>query len=701
MRLSNFVLTHLEPILQEWEKFAVTLVPASQKANQLMLRDDVKSILETIAADLALPESDQHQAEKSKGKHAQKNTSAANHGTERLASGFSLVAVMAEYRALRASVTRLWEEAHSNKPQPATGFNDLIRFNEAIDQAISESVESYSNAKEYQTRVFDTILSSSPDLSYTFDLKGRFAYANQALIELLGLALDEIVGKNFFDLDFSAAAELQGQIQQVIKTKNQVRGEISYAGGGAEEEFYDYIFVPVLTKRGRVEAVVGTARNVTERKASEEKNWKRANYDLVTGLPNRRLFGDRLVQALKHAERSSSQIALLFIDLDRFKEVNDTFGHEAGDHLLQLVANRLRSCVREANTVARLGGDEFTVILQDLPDAGHVEIVAAKILKELATPFQVNNDTLHLSGSIGITLCPQDARSAEQLIKHADQAMYVAKNEGRNRFHFYASSPEQSAGPGRQLISDLRVALPQQQFVVFYQPILEIATGRIIKAEALLRWNHPERGLMLPEQFIGPAEEAGLMNEIGHWIFTEAALHSRLWSALLGKPFPISINMTPKQFRDLAQTSQWGAHIKSLGLATHSISVDIKEGVLLNDTADVSDRIGALHDAGIEVAVDDFGTGNLSIAELKKFAVDTIKIDLPLVHDMTGEASSQTVSQAIIAMAHKLGVKVIAEGVETIAQRDGLQAAGCDYAQGYLFAAPVPADEFEKLLQPV
>lgn len=701
MRLSNFILTHLEHILQEWEKFAITLVPASQKANQLMLRDDVKSILQTIAADLALPESDQHQAEKSKGKHPEKHTSAAAHGTERLASGFSLVAVMAEYRALRASVTRLWEEAHTKKPQPASAFNDLVRFNEAIDQAISESVESFSNAKEHQSRVFDTILSTSPDLSYTFDLKGRFAYANRALIELLGLALDKIVGKNFFDLDFSSAAVLQGQITQVIRTKKQARGEISFKAAGAEEEFFDFTFVPVLTKRGRVEAIVGTARNVTERKALEEINWHKANYDLLTGLPNRRLFGDRLAQAVKHAERSNAPFALLFIDLDRFKEVNDTLGHEVGDLLLQHVANRLGSCVREADTVARLGGDEFTVILQDLLEAGHVEIVAAKILKELATPFQINNDTLHLSGSIGITLCPQDARSAEQLIKHADQAMYVAKNEGRNRFHFFSSTPEQSVGPGHQLINDLRVALPLQQLVVYYQPILDIATGRIIKAEALLRWNHPERGLVLPEQFIGPAEEAGLMNEIGHWVFTEAALHSRLWSALLGKPFPISVNLTLKQFRDHAQTNNWGAYIKSLGLASHSISVDIKEGVLLNDRADVSDRIGALHDAGIEVAVDDFGTGNLSIAELKKFDIDTIKIDLPLVHGMTGQASSQTVSQAIIAMAHKLGVKVIAEGVETIDQRDSLQAAGCDYAQGYLFAAPVRAEEFEKLLQSV
>ena len=700
MRLSKFILSNLEPILEEWEKFARTLVPASQKTNRLMLRDDVKNVLKTMAADLVLPESNHHQAQKSKGRHPETKTAASTHGSDRLASGFSLIAAMAEYRALRASVIRLWEEAHANKPQPATALDDMIRFNEAIDQAISESVQSYSNSKDRQTRVLDTILSSSPDLNCTFDLKGKLAYANRAMTELLGLPLDKVVGKNFFDLNFSTAAELQGQIKQAITSKKQVRGEISHTAAGAEEQFYDYIFVPVLTKRGKVEAIAGTARNVTERRASEEKNWQKANFDPLTGLPNRRLFSDRLVQAFKHAGRIGAPIALLFIDLDRFKEANDMFGHEVGDQLLRLVAARLRCCVRETDTVARLGGDEFTVILENLINANDVEDVAVKILKELATPFQIENNTIHISGSIGISLGLQDARTPENLIKNADQAMYVAKNEGRNRFNFFSSTREQSGGPGHQLMNDLRVALLEQQLAVYYQPILDIANGRIIKAEALLRWNHPERGLMLPGQFVGPAEEAGLMNEIGHWVFTEAALHSRQWSALLGEPFQISINITPKQFRDHEHTSNWGAHIKSLGLASHSISVDIKEEVLLNETADVSNRIGALHDAGIEVAIDDFGTGNLSIAKLKKLAVDTIKIDLALVHDMTGEASSLTVSQAIIAMAHKLGVKVIAEGVETIDQRDSLQAAGCDYAQGYLFAAPVLAEEFEKLLHP-
>ena len=665
-----------------------------------MLRDHVKKMLETIAGDLARPESDHQQAEKSKGHRAVKKTAATTHGAERLELGFSLVSAMAEYRALRASVTRLWQDALIGKPVSKAANEDIIRFNEAIDQAVSESVDSYSAEKEKQTRVFETILSSSPDLSFTFDLEGRFAYVNKALTQLLGLPVDKIVGTNFFDLHFSAAAEMQGQIQQVIATKKPFRGDIPYTAPGREVEFYDFIFAPVLTKRGKVEAVAGTARNITQRKDSENRNWQKANYDLLTGLPNRRLFGDRLNQSVKHSRRTGAPIALLFIDLDHFKEANDSFGHEAGDILLRLVADRIRSCVRETDTVARLGGDEFTVILKDLVGTEAVEIFVEKILKLLATPFQINNNTLHISATIGITLCPQDASTAEQLIKNADQAMYLAKNAGRNRFGFYLPDQGQSVEPISRLITDLHVALPQQQLEVYYQPILDIATGRIVKAEALLRWNHPELGLMLPGQFMGTAEKAGLMNEFGNLVFTEAALHSAKWSALLGMPFQININLSAKQFIDHNYTSSWGAYIKSLGLATHSLSVDIKEEVFLNEWVNVSDRIGALHDAGIEVAVDDFGAGYSSIDHLKKFAVDTIKIDQSLVHAMTGDASSQTVSQAIIAMAHKLGIKVIAEGVETIAQRVSLQSADCDYAQGYLFAPPVRAEEFEKLLHP-
>jgi len=449
MRLSSFIIENIETILQEWEEFAATLVPAAQKNNDVMLRDHANKMLRTIAADLARPQTAHEQAEKSKGHDdspSAKETPAEAHGAERLALGFSLNEAMSEYRALRASVTRLWEEALRNSPVPNTAFGDLIRFNEAIDQAISESVTSYSFEKEQQARVFDTILSSSPDLSFTVDLDGRLAYANKALIQLLELPLNEIVGKHCFYLDRPTAAELQRQIQQVIITKVKFHGEMPYTAPSGQRRFYDYIFVPAFNKEGAVEAVAGTARDVTKRKAAEERNWHKANYDMLTGLPNRRLFSDRLKQDLKHAGRLATPIALLFIDLDGFKDANDRFGHDAGDILLRLAADRIRSCVRETDTVARLGGDEFTVILQDLTDTGHAELVARKIVRELANPFQVVEEIIHISASIGVALSSRDVGTPEDLIKNADLAMYVAKSAGRNRFSFFSPNQENVVG---------------------------------------------------------------------------------------------------------------------------------------------------------------------------------------------------------------------------------------------------------------
>jgi len=449
MRLGDFILHNLECILQEWEDFAATLAPAEQSRDKAMLRDHAKKMLKAITVDLAKPQTPQEEIEKSKGHNDHpeiQKTAATSHGKARLASGFSLDAVVAEYRALRASVTRLWQKSLLNKPIRDTEIDDLIRFNEAIDQAITKSVISYAFEKEQQLRVFDTVLSSLPDISFTFTLDGRFSYGNKALTELFALPSDKLIGKNFIDIGLLNGAELQRQIDLVIHTKKQFRGEMSYTPPSGQWGFYDYIFVPVLDKEGLVEAVVGTARNITERKLMEDQNWYQANYDLLTGLPNRRFFLDRLEQEIKHAARIGVRTALLFIDLDHFKEANDQYGHDAGDLLLRLVTERLRSCIRETDTVARMGGDEFTVILPDLIDTKYVELVAGKILTELARPFQIFDNTLHLSASIGITLSPQDASTPEDLIKNADQAMYMAKNAGRNQFCFFSSLQEKTVG---------------------------------------------------------------------------------------------------------------------------------------------------------------------------------------------------------------------------------------------------------------
>lgn len=427
--------------MQEWQDFAATLVPTGQTMNKVALRDHIKLILETVAADLAQPQTEQVATNKSQGlsEPEPEDTAATVHGKERLAFGFGLDAAVAEYRALRASVTRLWQKSLKDETIPATAVRDLIRFNEAIDQAITESVTSYAFEKEQLTRVFDTILSSSPDLSFTFDLEGRFAYANQAMTTLLGRGIGEITGKLCADVDLPGADTLQHSIESVIHSKTQVRGEMRYTAGAVATDVYDYIFAPVIDAAGEVEAVVGTARNVTDRKATEEQNWRSANYDVLTGLPNRRLFMDRLDIQLRHAARSQCLLALLFIDLDHFKEINDRYGHDAGDSLLRQAASRIQSCVRNEDTVARLGGDEFTVILPDLGSQEHAKFVATGIQRELARPFDIAQPAPQASGSIGVALYPQDGLTVDDLIKSADRAMYLAKQAGRDQFSFCAA----------------------------------------------------------------------------------------------------------------------------------------------------------------------------------------------------------------------------------------------------------------------
>jgi diguanylate cyclase (GGDEF)-like protein/PAS domain S-box-containing protein len=317
---------------------------------------------------------------------------------------------------------------------------DMMRFNEAIDQSVQSAVVAYTAEKERRIRLLEQMLSSMPDHSCIFDLEGRFIYVNQSLAEQIGKSSHEILGKNLFDLGIASAEVLHRQIEGVIYSKQPHRAETSGKSSELQPRYFEYILAPVVDPQGRVEAVTGTARDITERKMLDVEIWHKANYDALTGLPNRRLFRDRFEHEIKHAERTGMPLALMFIDLDRFKEINDTLGHEAGDLLLKQAGERLQACVREADTVARLGGDEFTVILADTSDGEHIRVVAEKILWELDRPFPLTQKSAHVSGSIGITLFPEDADTPTDLLRHADQAMYAAKNAGRGRYCFFSES---------------------------------------------------------------------------------------------------------------------------------------------------------------------------------------------------------------------------------------------------------------------
>jgi diguanylate cyclase (GGDEF)-like protein len=391
----------------------------------------------------------------------------------------------------------------------------------------------------------------------------------------------------------------------------------------------------------------------------------------------------------------------MFIDLDHFKEVNDTLGHEAGDLLLQDAARRVAKCVRDADTLARLGGDEFTVILPGLTDTDRLESIAESIIHTLSTPFQIGESTVYVSASIGITIFPTDATDISSLLKNADQAMYVAKNKGRNRFSYFTASMQEAASRRLQLSNDLRGALDAEQFEVYYQPIIELATGHVSKAEALIRWHHPTLGMVSPATFIPLAEDIGLINAIGDWVFRQSALQALSWN--LNKAphllaIQISVNKSPRQFvagNINLDIIEW---MHKLALPAACIVMEITEGLLMDDRTEVKDTLLAYRDAGIQVSLDDFGTGYSAMSYLQRFDIDYIKIDQSFVRNMVNNSGDQAIVEAIVVMAHKLGMKVIAEGVETEQQRDILTAAGCDYAQGFLFARPMPAAEFDAFL---
>jgi diguanylate cyclase (GGDEF)-like protein/PAS domain S-box-containing protein len=441
--------------------------------------------------------------------------------------------------------------------------------------------------------------------------------------------------------------------------------------------------------------------DVTAKKHSETLIWQQANFDALTQLPNRRMFHDRLAHDILKSQRDKSRIAILFIDLDHFKEVNDTLGHHQGDILLVDAARRISACVRKSDTVARLGGDEFTVILSELDDGGErVDTIAQHIIDSLLQPFELGQEQAFVSASIGITLYPDDALDIDDLLKHADQAMYAAKGAGRNRFSYFTPTLQVAALNRMRLTNDLRGALKGEQFELYFQPIVHLKTGRIHKAEALIRWNHPQRGVVSPLEFIPLAEASGLIVDIGEWVFHQSVLWLKRWRQEHHPAFQVSVNQSPLEFqREDGCYDAWLAHLRSLDLPGQAVVVEITEGLLLDASTTVSDKLLQLRDAGIQVALDDFGTGYSSLSYLKKFDIDYLKIDRSFTRNLAPDSSDMALSDAIIVMAHKLGLRVIAEGVETPEQRDLLAAAGCDYGQGYLFAKPMPADQFDALLK--
>jgi diguanylate cyclase (GGDEF)-like protein/PAS domain S-box-containing protein len=545
------------------------------------------------------------------------------------------------------------------------------------------------------------LIEAIPSPLFFKDEQGRYVGCNKAFEAFLGSPRDTIIGRTVFELSPPDLAQRYHAADQALLDNPGVQTyEASVESAGGQRRDVIFSKATYLKADGQLGGLVGVITDITQRKQTEALIWMQANYDALTGLPNRRLLNDRLAELVKRTHRSHDCVAVMFIDLDRFKEVNDTLGHEAGDRLLVEAARRIVACLRESDTVARQGGDEFTVLLPGMAERAPIERIAEDIIQSLCQPFQLGNDVAYVSASIGITLCPADATTPADILKNADQAMYHAKEAGRNRFSYFSPSMQANALEHLQLGKDLRLALGAGQLSLHYQPIVNLASGRPDKAEALLRWTHPERGPIPPEVFIPVAEELGLIDTIGSWVFQHAAATARRWQQSLPPelrethPIQITINTSPRQFAKGKSLEVLLESLEALELPGRCIAIEITERLLLDEQPAVTAQLARLRAAGIQLSIDDFGTGYSAMAYLTRMDIDTLKIDRSFIHKLVTHPGDLAITEAIIVMAHKLGLSVVGEGIETEAQRELLAAAGCNYGQGFLFSRPIPEDDF-------
>jgi diguanylate cyclase (GGDEF)-like protein/PAS domain S-box-containing protein len=554
---------------------------------------------------------------------------------------------------------------------------------------------------ERELELAATVYMAIGDAIMVADPNNRIIAINPAFTRQTGYTEQEAIGQNTNLLKSGRQdPEFYRSMWASLQETGHWEGELWNKRKNGEH-YLEWLRINTLyDDKGHVRQRVATFSDITKAKQADELIWKQANFDSLTGLPNRNMFHDRLQLAIKQVHRDGLPMALLFLDLDQFKNVNDTLGHNIGDVLLKQTAQRLNACVREIDTVARMGGDEFTIILGELEELRSIDRVAWTILQSLSEPFLIDTETVYLSVSIGISVYPDDTTKIDELLKNADQAMYAAKEAGRNSFRYFTRTMQDTANNRMHIAKDLRSALTDRQFLLNYQPIVELASGDIHKAEALIRWHHPQRGLIFPADFITIAEETGLIFDMGDWVFKETAQQVKHWRTLFDPQFQVSVNKSPLQFHNRKCILVWPEHLLEIGLPGEGIVIEITEGLLMDVSGEVPGKLLGYRDAGIEISLDDFGTGYSSLSYLNKYHIDYLKIDQSFVRNLAPDSSDLALCEAIIAMAHKLGIKVIGEGIETAVQRDLLLDAGCDFGQGYLFSKPVTAKEFEKFLWP-
>lgn len=547
---------------------------------------------------------------------------------------------------------------------------------------------------EENLRLAETVFQNAADAIMVTSATGVIKSVNPAFSTITGYSREEVIGltprllrSGRHDNQFYAA--FWASLRQYGKWS----GELWQRRKNGEVYPVWETVAAVRSPKGRAVEYVAFFNDITARKQAEQEIFYRANYDPLTGLPNRSLLHERLEQALKQARRYDSHVALMFADLDRFKQVNDTLGHSFGDQLLGQAALRLEACVRDTDTVARQGGDEFVVVLPNVLEERDAGVVAEKIISRLREPFDLGGNIVHIGVSIGVALYPGHGENSEDLVRHADLAMYQAKVAGRNTYRVYEPAMADELNRQLMLETDLRAALEKNELELYFQPICKVEDKRLVRAEALLRWFHPRRGPVAPGEFIPLAEETGLIRDIGLWVFERACQTLKKWHEV-GLNIPLAINLTSSQvFRGLS-LEVVASMLERYHLAPESLVFEIAEGVLLADSPQARQWLKSIRQLGICLDLDDFGTGYSSLSCLKRFPIDRVKIDLSFVRDMVLDLDDRALVEAILALSRSLRLDVVAEGVENQEQFDLLRSLGCGYAQGYYFSHPVSADAF-------
>jgi diguanylate cyclase (GGDEF)-like protein/PAS domain S-box-containing protein len=558
-----------------------------------------------------------------------------------------------------------------------------------------------------QLSFIEKLVETIPNPIFYKDEKGRYLGCNASFEEHTGEKRNDLIGRTADDVLPGELADATNEADMALLRQRgvQISETVApYADGSRRDVI---IYKATFDKAdGSLGGLVGVILDISERKRMEEAIWREANFDALTGLPNRRSLYDRLREELKRARRNGRKLALLFIDLDRFKDVNDTLGHNAGDQLLILASQRIRTSLRESDIVFRQGGDEFVVLLPDQTDCETAGLVAQKIIDELSLPFNLDGQEAFVTASIGIAYYPDDGSEMETLVVCADQAMYTAKAQGRKCFCHFTSSMQIKAVQRLEIANDLRQAALKDQFELYYQPIVDMRNGSVTKAEAQLRWNHPRRGLIDPAEFIPIADEIGVIGNIGDWVFRHAMATARQWqsrhAAVSGEagtqePIQIGFRVSQRQLID-SSCSDWVDCLRQWGLPPQTLVLKINESLLLGDRPAVIDALLAFRASGVQISLNDLGIGFSSLFHIKQFNLNYLKIDSSFLCDMAANSSDRIIVELMITLAHKLGMKVVARGVKTTEEHDLLRQSGCDYAQGDLFAKPMPLDEFQRFI---